>query len=102
MPKGTAVEFIAGSHLWGRLFQPKMFVGDDYPMSADGFEIMPNIDAERDQHRIISFDLQPGDCVAFHFRNVHGAPGNRSLDLWRRSIASGWNQASPWIAICLQ
>ena len=90
VPKATAVEFIAGSHRWGRLFQPRLFIGDDYPVSADGFEIMPDIDAERDQHRIISFDLQPGDCAAFHFRTVHGAPGNRSLDLWRRAIAFRW------------
>lgn len=67
VPKATAVEFIAGSHLLGCLFQPKMFVGDDYPMSGDGFEMIPNIDAERDQHRFISFNLRPGDFVALHF-----------------------------------
>ena len=90
VPKETAVEFIVGSHRWGRLFQPKMFVGEDYPVSADGFEIMPDIDVKRDKHPIISFDLQPGDCAAFHFRTVHGAPCNRSSDLWRRAIAFRW------------
>lgn len=87
VPEETAVEFIAGSHTWNRLFQPKMFVGRDYPDNPDGFEIMPDIDAERDRHRIIKFDLKPGDCAAFHFRTVHGAPGNRSTDTWRRAIA---------------
>ena len=90
VPRKTAVEFIAGSHRWGRLFQPKMFIGNDYPISKDGFEIMPDIEAERKQHRILSFDLEPGDCAAFHFRTVHGAPGNRSSELWRRAIAFRW------------
>ena len=87
VPRETAVEFIAGSHKWGRLFQPKMFVGEDYPESEDGFETMPDIDAERDDHEIIAFDLKPGDCAAFHFRTVHGAPGNRDSSAWRRAIA---------------
>jgi len=87
VPRETAVEFVAGSHRWDRLFQPRMFVGDDYPTSADGFEPMPDIDAMRDDHRIIGFDLQPGDCAAFHFRTIHGAPGNLRTDIWRRAIA---------------
>jgi len=78
VPRDSAVEFIAGSHQWGRLFQPRMFVGEDYPPSADGFEIMPDIDGHRDDYEILSFDLEPGDCAAFHFRTVHGAPGNQS------------------------
>ena len=90
VPRKTAVEFIAGSHRWGRLFQPKKFIGNDYPKSKDGFEIMPDIEAERKRHRILSFDLEPGDCAAFHFRTVHGAPGNRSSELWRRAIAFRW------------
>jgi len=74
----TAVEFIAGSHLSGPLFQPKIFIGTDYPTSKDGFEIMPDIETERKHHQILAFDLGPGDCAAFHFRTVYGALGNCS------------------------
>jgi len=90
VPLQSAVQFIAGSHRWGRLFQPKMFVGEDYPASNDGFEPMPDIDADRAAYKIIAFDLQPGDCAAFHFRTVHGAPGNQSSSDWRRAIAFRW------------
>ena len=100
VPRETAVEFIAGSHLWGRLFRPKMFVGDDYPESEDLFEDMPDIDAERQSYRIVAFDLQPGDCVAFHFRTVHGAPGNSSTTSWRRAIAFRWTGDD--ITFCLR
>lgn len=90
VPLETAVSFVAGSHRWGRLFQPKMFVGQDYPASADGFEPMPDIDAAPDDYDLKAFPLEPGDCVAFHFRTVHGAPGNASSSLWRRAIAFRW------------
>jgi ectoine hydroxylase-related dioxygenase (phytanoyl-CoA dioxygenase family) len=39
---------------------------------------MPNIEADRDQYKTLSFDLESGDSVAFHFITVHGAPGNGS------------------------
>jgi ectoine hydroxylase-related dioxygenase (phytanoyl-CoA dioxygenase family) len=51
---------------------------------------MPDIEAERDKHEIVAFDLTPGDCVAFHFRTVHGAPGNASPDIRRRAISFRW------------
>ena len=90
VPKKWGVEFIAGSHKWGRWFRPKKFVGQDYDQDDDGFEEMPNIDAERHQHKILSFDLEPSDCIAFHFRTVHGAPGNGSATTRRRAIAWRW------------
>ena len=90
VPKRYGVEFIAGSHNWGRLFRPTKFIGVDYEQENDGFETIPDFDAERDQHRILSFDLEPGDCVAFHFRTVHGAPGNGSASTRRRAIAWRW------------
>tara|TARA_B100000459_G_scaffold133836_1_gene89174 strand:+ start:285 stop:497 length:213 start_codon:yes stop_codon:yes gene_type:complete len=56
-----------------------MFVGVDYPASAEGFEIAANIDAEQKKHRVISFDLHLGNCTAKHFRSVRCTPGNRHL-----------------------
>jgi ectoine hydroxylase-related dioxygenase (phytanoyl-CoA dioxygenase family) len=90
VPKQWGVEFIAGSHKWDRWFRPKKFVGQDYDQDDDGFEAMPDIEADRDQHKIVSFDLEPGDCVAFHFRTVHGAPGNGLETTRRRAIAWRW------------
>jgi ectoine hydroxylase-related dioxygenase (phytanoyl-CoA dioxygenase family) len=90
VPKERSVEFIAGSHLWGRWFTPTRFVGVDYERRDDGYEAMPDIEAARDGYDIRSFDLAPGDCVAFHFRTVHGAPGNASADMRRRAVAFRW------------
>jgi hypothetical protein len=35
----------------------------------------PDIDAVRDQHEIVSCDVEPGDVIAFHYRTLHSAPG---------------------------
>lgn len=90
VPKKWGVEFVAGSHKWGRLFRPTRFVGSDYEQPDDGFEPIPDIDAERAKHDFLSFDVDVGDCIAFHFRTLHGAPGNGSSDTRRRAIAWRW------------
>ncbi len=90
VPRERAVEFILGSHRWGRWFTPTKFVGVDYERSDQDYETMPDIEAERDRHEIVAFELAPGDCVAFHFRTVHGAPGNASPDTRRRAISFRW------------
>ena len=46
-----------------------------YVDDASGFELVPDIDAVRDQHEIVSFDVEPGDVIAFHYRTLHSAPG---------------------------
>lgn len=90
VPKERGVEFIKGSHKWGRWFTPTKFTGMDYAREDEGFEPIPDFEAERDKHDIASFGLEVGDCVAFHFRTVHGAPGNAATDTRRRAVAFRW------------
>ena len=71
-------EFIAGSHQWGKWFVPTKFTGASYTRDGDNMEPLPDIDAERDKYNIKSWQLEPGDCIAFHFLTVHGAPENMS------------------------
>lgn len=87
--KETCPEFIAGSHAWGRWFLPRKFSGVDYDHTASHLEPIPNFDAERDQHKILSWDLAPGDAIAFHFLTVHGAPANQS-NTRRRGFSARW------------
>lgn len=78
-----AMEFIEGSHHWQRRFAPFYADGEGgfgrYHPEADGqFEPVPDFDSERDQHSILSYDLQPGDVLAFNGMIVHGATANNS------------------------
>ena len=49
---------------------------------------IPNIEADRSEYDIISFDLEPGDAVVFSFLTVHGAPPNPSSDRRRRAFSA--------------
>jgi ectoine hydroxylase-related dioxygenase (phytanoyl-CoA dioxygenase family) len=84
-----AVQFVAGSHKWDRLFVPVEFGSEAERdvRDADGMTRIPDIDANRDKYRIVSFDLQPGDATFHNLRIVHGAGGNASPDRRRRAFS---------------
>ena len=88
VPKETCVQFIAKSHKWGRWFTPKKFVGTEYTNTDDGFEPMPDIDSELGNYELLSWEMSPGDCIAFNFLTVHGAPGNVSKASRRKAFAA--------------
>ncbi len=90
VPAPSGMRLIAGSHRWDRMFVPRRFV--DHTPYADGddrFELVPDLDAELDRHRVLSWDVEPGDVVAFHYRTLHDAPGNR-LTTPRRVVSLRW------------
>ncbi len=75
----TAVEFVAGSHLWGKLFYPRKFLTErDYDYKGTGYESLPDIEADRSAYDILGWAMAPGDAVAFSYRTLHGAAPNRS------------------------
>lgn len=90
VPRETCVEFVAGSHHWGEWYTPRRFVDNkDHPAEDPNFRAVPDVDANRDTYELLSWDLEPGDCIVFHALSLHGAPGNR-LAHRRRAVASRW------------
>jgi len=89
VPRERLVEFVAGSHNWGRWFRPERF-NRTALYEGDGLEPVPDIDANRANFSILGWDLEPGDCVAFHFLTLHGAPGNASTTARRRGFSTRW------------
>ena len=75
VPKATSLRCVAGSHLWAGTIRPKRFDGRDL-YEGDLTTEMPDIDGNPASYEILSWNLQPGDAVAFDFRTVHGAAGN--------------------------
>ena len=89
VPKETCAEFIAGSHRWGTWFRPQRF--DRTPLNQDdGLSAVPDIDNHRQDYEIKSWDMRPGDAIAFNFLTLHGAPPNSSDQLRRRAFSSRW------------
>lgn len=83
-----AVEYIRGSHKWDRWFQPKTFAkgGYDYEQNPS-YEPMIDVEGERAKHDIVSWDMAPGDAIAFHGLTVHGSGGNQRQDVRRRGYS---------------
>jgi ectoine hydroxylase-related dioxygenase (phytanoyl-CoA dioxygenase family) len=116
IPKAASLEFIRGSHLWNRYFMPQSYFASesgaamlreteryylDYHRSAPAtgtetgtetgrgvsrFEPIPDIEAERSQYDIISWDMEAGDCIVFDALTLHGAPGNPMAQDARRFV----------------
>jgi ectoine hydroxylase-related dioxygenase (phytanoyl-CoA dioxygenase family) len=81
------LEFIRGSHLWKRQFKAKDFAfREDY---SDELEDLPDFDGERAKYDILRWNVEAGDCIAFHPLLVHGAPGNDSTRR-RRALSTRW------------
>lgn len=91
VPRAVCPEYVAGSHRWGKMFTPKKFMDHrPYDGSFDAFEPVPDIEARRDDYEILSWELGPGDAIAFHMKTVHGAPGTETLTSRRRAVATRW------------
>lgn len=91
VPRRACPEFVAGSHLNRKLYYPRLFVNhQDYADGAQGFETVPDIDGNRTNYDILSWQLEPGDCIVFHMRTVHGAPATTGLTTRRRGFSTRW------------
>ncbi len=89
VPQEVGVEFIKGSHRWGKWFTPKSFADHANHPSGEG-ESIPDIEASRQDFDMLSWALEPGDCIVFHALTIHGAPGNTSPTNRRRAVATRW------------
>lgn len=87
--RDISLQCVAGSHTWNKAgYRPKRFDGSPL-YSDDSSADVPDIEAERERLVIRSWELEPGDAVAFDFRTVHGAPPNTSQTI-RRVFSSRW------------
>ena len=86
VPRERTLEFVAGSHGWGKLYRPERF-NRQALNENDGLEPVPDIDGNRDTYHVIGWAVRPGDAVAFNYRTLHGAPGNLSKAKQRRAFS---------------
>lgn len=81
-----ALEFLRGSHRWGRRFHPRNFdSGSDRPTEAREESLQAFIASDPEQ--IITTEADPGDCIVFHALTLHRAFGNTLPDARRRAVA---------------
>ncbi len=80
----ASLRCVAGSHLWEKDVLPTRWTkGDAF---FDPAPYMPVPDPEAEGMKVVEYQMQPGDAVAFHYRTLHGARGNTS-DSRRRAFS---------------
>lgn len=77
--KEASLRCVAGSHRWAKEVLPTKWASEEN-FFADSDAYMPVPDPEAEGMKIIEFEMAPGDAVAFDFRTLHGARGNRAAN----------------------
>ncbi len=71
----STLEFVAGSQR-GPWLMPRSFMDSQAKWFPEGsLADLPEIDAQRDRHRILGWEIEPGDVVCFHMLALHAAAG---------------------------
>ncbi|MEQ8667463.1 MAG: phytanoyl-CoA dioxygenase family protein [Rhodospirillales bacterium] len=81
----SALAVVPGSHRWAKVFRQVDFgefnadgkadaPHSDFSVLADAPDL-PDIDAEPETYRPVSFDMEPGDALVFNGRCIHGGSG---------------------------
>jgi len=91
--KESALALVPGSHLWPQRFARPGFSADD-PDNPDSdlrdYEPFPDIDADPEGYGVVSWDLAPGDCIAFDANVIHGGSGRLAADCELKVFATNW------------
>ena len=69
----STLEFVAGSHL-GPWLMPRTFLDNQARWFPEGsLADLPDIEADRSRHRIVGWEVEPGDVICFHMLALHAA-----------------------------
>jgi ectoine hydroxylase-related dioxygenase (phytanoyl-CoA dioxygenase family) len=94
VPLNTSLEFVSGSHLWGDIYERSDFRATETSqhLAAESArkEPFPDIEANRNDYDILSWQVNPGDCVMFHGMTTHGGSGNLPESMQRRTVSLQW------------
>lgn len=85
--EGSGVEYVAGSHKWGKFYRA-VTPDKDAKFSDDRLEECPDFSQLKGdpQYRFLSWQCDAGDVICHHPLAVHGASGNASSN--RRAAIS--------------
>jgi ectoine hydroxylase-related dioxygenase (phytanoyl-CoA dioxygenase family) len=73
--RAATLELVAGSHL-GPWLMPRTFMDAQAKWFPEGaLADLPDIDAHRARHRILGWQMEPGDVVCFHMLTLHASAG---------------------------
>jgi len=95
----NALAFVPGSHRlessfyqynFGELNPDGKTEVDQVDFSAVSETTLPDINADPDSFGVTSWDMQPGDCIVFNSRIIHGGSGKLDNDRDLRVFTTKW------------
>lgn len=102
-PSTVTVRVVKGSHLWNVTYAPnpdtpevgevEVGAGFSYGTNEDYDQSLipvPEIDSNRDGFDVMTWDVEPGDVLAFNGNILHGAGGVDRHPIKRRALATVW------------
>lgn len=94
--RSEGLRLVSGSHRWGKLFLPvefgstQVYAADPNGKASHSVEAVPDIDAAPNDYEILSWDVEPGDCLVFYCNMLHSAPPHLKSDHGRRVYSTRW------------
>ena len=87
-PENSQLEYIAGSHKWGKFYAAS--IPDKDAHFKSDLEPCPDFSQMRDDPklRFLRWEMRAGDCLVHHPLVVHGSDGNFSLQKRRVAIST--------------
>ncbi len=95
----NALAYVPGSHRLDSVFYQYNFgdLNPDGKADVDQVDFtefaemeLPDIDSDPESFGVVSWDMQPGDCVAFNSRIIHGGSGRLDDDRELRVFTTKW------------
>jgi len=95
----NALAYVPGSHRLDSVFYQYNFgsLNPDAKQGVDQVDFsgvaemeIPDINADPEKFGVVSWDMQPGDCVAFNSRIMHGGSGKLDEDRELRVFTTKW------------
>ena len=92
----NCLSFVPGSHRLKSVFNQYNFGNltgnpkDQVDFSKIAEQEFPDINADPERFGVVSWDMQPGDCIAFNGRTMHGGSGKLDNDRDLRVFTTKW------------
>ena len=92
----NCLSFVPGSHLFKSVFKQKNFgeltgnPKDQVDFSKVADQEFPDINADPEHFAVVSWELQPGDCIAFNGRTMHGGSGKLDNNTSLKVFTTKW------------
>jgi len=92
----NCLSFVPGSHLFKSVFNQKNFgeltghPKDQVDFSKVADQEFPDIKSEPERYGVVSWKMQPGDCIAFNGRTMHGGSGKLDNKQNLRVFTTKW------------